>query len=249
MKDLKDQLNKGQRAAADAGSSKGSGYYNKPVIIAVIAICAILLIGMIVAIILGLRFTNKAVEVFDDPANTTYSYNLTGGSYTSLFETTTIPGEVSTTETVKEFSYGVVAGNNYQSDFSGLKFYGSQGWVLQDHNSVSSPGNGTIYDMYGTSEDGETSVIVMYYPLNQKYSTVTSMLKAMESSTSGTVLNDTISVRKARHNFTGYMYSTESNGTTTYSEVIGTEVNGYALIIQAKAWTTNQLSAAMAYFK
>lgn len=248
MKDLKDQLNKDSHTTVVGGSSKGSGYYNKPVIIAVIVICAILLVGVVLFFVLFGRFTNKAVEVFDDPStNPTYSYN--GGAYSNAIESTTVPGAVSTTEAVKEFTYGVVAGNNYQSDFSGLKFYGAQGWRLQDHSSLSAPGNGTIYDMYGTSEDGQNSVIVMYYPLNQKYTSVASMLKAMEGSASGTVLNDTITVRKAGHNFTGYMYSVESNGTTTYSEVIGTEVNGYALIIQAKGWTTNQLSAAMAYFK
>lgn len=251
MKDFKDQLNRAQ-SIADEGNSKRGSYYNKPAIAVVTAICLVILAMVIVMLVIFGKACNTAADVLlDDSSNSTYANNLYSGQYSGYsgtYQTTEAQTE-KTNAAPADFSYGVVAGTNYESSFSGLKFYGPSGWILQDHSALGSSSNGTLYDMAAQSADGETSVAVLYYPLNSKYKSAPAMLKAMQANTDGTILNDSVSIRKGGNSFTGYIYSNNESGTTTYSEVIGTEVDGYILLIQAKAMSSNELSAAIAYFR
>ncbi len=252
MKDFKDQLNRAQ-SIADEGNSKRGSYYNKPAIAVVTAICLVILAMVIVMLVIFGKACNTAADVLlDDSNNSTYANNIYSGQYSGYsgnYQSNTAEQTEKTNAAPADFSYGVVAGTNYESSFSGLKFYGPSGWILQDHSALGSSSNGTLYDMAAQSSDGETSVAVLYYPLNSKYKSATAMLKAMQANTDGTVLNDSVSIRKGGNSFTGYIYTNNENGTTTYSEVIGTEVDGYVLLIQAKAMSSNELSAAIAYFR
>ncbi len=253
MKDLKSQLNKGQQAQP-ASRLPRIQWTKKNIIIAVA--CGMFALILIFALIFMITFFGKAADrLASDDGTPRYAMSQQGqyGGYSGGFNTTDLTEDgiedPAVAESPKAFEYGAVAGNNYQSAFSGVKFYAPTDWNVQDHSALGSSSNGTIYDMAATSADGETSVAVIYYPLNSQYKSASSMLNAMKKNTAGEMLNDTVSIRKGGKNFTGYLYTVEQNGTTTYSEVIGTEVNGYIVIIQAKGWTTNQLSAAMSYFK
>lgn len=251
MKDFNEQLNRAERAAASGKGKRGSTV-NKPVVAAIVSFCVVVLALLIVMIVVFAKFFNQATDVLLEDSGTKNSFGNTYNGYAGSYEAynnNTAGTTSKTTPVPADFSYGVVAGTNYESSFSGLKFYGPKDWTLQDHTALGSSSNGTLYDMAGQSGDGQTSVAVLFYPLNRKYSSSTAMLKAMQANTEGTILNDTVSLRKGGNNFTGYVYTAEESGTTTYNEVIGAEVNGYILIIQVKAWTSNQLSAAVAYFR
>lgn len=242
-------------------SSLGDGG-NKPLVIAVVGIIAIILAFFILMGILFFHFIGRFVD--DDSSNsqmTTMTYSIkqrsdfqngysgripseSGENSYGLYgeedeeeaeETSKLPKVTSNYGTGSEFVYGTVKGSRYQSKFSGITFDAPKGWTLKGA-SKSSVTPTTVLDLDARSSSGAMTVKLQYFTLSGgNYTSSAQVLKALRGQLDSSVEVESKKKEIAGNNFVGFAFDGMNGQDVARSEILVTQVNGYALVLQVVA--------------
>ena len=247
---------------------------NKPLIAAGIAIAAVFLLFIIGMGVLFASFLNRFAE--DDSstgqvttmtysikqrsdftggytgrtvyANTESAYDLYGEDAADMEGETTLPNVTSNYGTGSEFQYGTIKGNKYKSSFSGMTFDAPGGWTLKGATkSTVTPTS--VLDLDARNSTGSMSVKLQYFALSGgNYSSTNQVLKALKAQLGSDVQVESKSKTISGLNFTGFAFDGVNVQDTARSQVMVTEVKGYALVLQVVAPSQNDINNILKNF-
>jgi len=227
---------------------------NWPVIIAVIFVI-LFAIGMTAFIGFGLtRILDVGIELASEEyealsgietvttANMEDIYNAVyGDGEYSIESATDENGNVvyNGSAATAEYTPGTVSGTVYYSSFSGVTFSAPSGWTL-------AAGNGTTSepDLVARDSAGTMSVKIQFFELGTTYNSYSDVIAALKSQVSDQVTNGSVSQNIGGRNCKGFTFQ----GSSAYSEILGCDVNGFAMIIQIIVPSSSDLSTVVGYF-
>ena len=248
---------------------------NRPLIAAGIGIAVVFLLFLIGMGILLTSFLGRFAE--DDTATgqvTTITYSIKqrsdfqngyagrtlSGNVGSAYELygeegaadmegeTTLPKVTSNYGTGSEFEYGTIKGNTYKSKFSGITFDAPSGWTLRGA-SKSTVTPTSILDLDARNSTGTMSVKLQYFSLSGgNYKSSGDVLNALYKQVGSDVEVKATSHKIAGNNFTGFAFDGMNGQDMARSEVLVTQVNGYALVLQIVAPTQKDIDNILKNF-
>lgn len=235
---------------------------NKPIIAAGIGIAVVFLLFLVGMGILLVSFLGRFAE--DDTATgqvTTFTYSIkqrsdfqngyagrtfagnVGNAYELYGEEgaaemegeTTLPKVTSNYGSGSEFEYGTIKGSTYKSEFSGITFDAPSGWTLRGA-SKSTVTPTSVLDLDARNSTGTMSVKLQYFSLSGgNYTSSGQVLNALKAQVGDGVKVEGKSKKIAGNNFTGFAFDGMNGQDAARSEVLVTQVNGYALVLQVVA--------------
>lgn len=181
--------------------------------------------------------------------NVANAYDLYGEEGAAEMEgETTLPKVTSNYGSGSEFEYGTIKGNTYKSTFSGITFDAPNGWTLRG----ASKGTVTptsVLDLDARNSTGSMSVKLQYFSLSGgSYKSSGEVLNALYAQVGDGVDVEATSKKIAGNNFTGFAFDGVSGQDTARSQVMVTQVNGYALVLQIVAPTQKDIDNILKNF-
>ena len=244
---------------------------NKTVIAAVVAIVAVILLFLIGVGILFVHTLNRFAE--DDSAQvTTITYSIktrptgydfgngsvtAGGNAYDLYGEegaaemegeTTLPKVTNNYGTGSEFQYGTIKGSKYTSKFSGLTFEAPKGWTLQGA-SKGSVSPTSVLDLYAYNSNKTMTVKLQYFSLEGgSYTSTGQIINALKAQVGDDVETKTVTKRIGSRTFSGFAFDGMNGQDTARSQIMVTQVEGYALVLQVVAPTQNDIDNILKNF-
>lgn len=241
---------------------------NRPIIAAGIALAVVFLMFIIGMGILAVSFIGRFAE--DDSAQiTTITYSIksrtmydqyTGRTVGNAYELygeegaadmegeTTLPKVTSEYGTGAEFEYGTIKGNTYKSKFSGITFDAPSGWTLKGANK-SSVTPTSILDLDARNASGSMSVKLQYFSLSGgNFTNTKQVMNALKAQVGNDVEMQTKIKVVSGLNFAGFAFDGMNGQEVARSQVMVTEVNGYALVLQIVAPTQKDIDNILKNF-
>ena len=241
---------------------------NRPIVAAGIAIAAVFLLFIIGMGILVVSFIGRFAED-DSPQISTVSYSIksrtmldqyTGRTIGNAYELygeegaadmegeTTLPNITSEYGTGAEFEYGTIKGNTYKSKFSGITFDAPSGWTLKG----ASKGTVTptsVLDLDARNSSGSMSVKLQYFSLSGgNYTSTKQVMNALKAQVGNDVEMQTKIRVVSGLNFAGFAFDGMNGQEVARSQVMVTEVKGYALVLQVVAPTQKDIDNILKNF-
>lgn len=180
---------------------------------------------------------------------TNNAYDLYGEEGAAELEgETTLPKVTSNYGTGSEFQYGTIKGTTYKSKFSGITFDAPKGWTLTGATkSTVTPTS--VLDLDARNSTGSMSVKLQYFSLSGgSYSSTNQVLNALKAQ----VGSDAEITSKSRTisglNFKGFAFDGLNGQESARSQVMVTQVQGYALVLQVVAPTQSDVDNILKNF-
>lgn len=246
MKDLKKQL-----STTEQGTSRGEGGGDgarKGILIAAIVLFVLFIMFAIVAVFFlidkgfsaSTQFASQALETtreFTYADSSAYGYSDT--------DTATATAASGSSGSSGSITAGTVSGTTYSSAFSGISFSAPSSWTVKaGDGDISNP------DLEAHNASNTMSAEAQYFDLSgSNYSKASQVVSALKNQVdSDTIVKDNVSVSIGGHKFKGFIFKGTSDGSTVYSEILGADVSGYALVIQIIAPTSSNLTTIVNMF-
>ncbi len=170
------------------------------------------------------------------------AYDLYGEEGAAEMEgETTLPKVTSNYGSGSEFEYGTIKGNTYKSN-------APSGWTLKGA-SKSTVTPTSVLDLDARNSTGSMSVKLQYFSLSGgNFENSGEVLNALYKQVGSDVEVKATSEKIAGNNFTGFAFDGMNGQDTARSEVLVTQVNGYALVLQIVAPTQKDIDNILKNF-
>ncbi len=212
-------------------------------LIIILAVFFVLLITIgTVLLVRQMNMTEQAVDALPNletsqvsDGNLNYSAN---GSYdTGSYESGSYDAAGGTS--ASGYPQGTVSGTTYHSSFAGVTFTAPSDWSVTSSST---------FDLEAKSADNNSNVKIEFLSTTGgQYGSAAEVIAALKSSID--VSDDNIHETIGGHDFVGFRFKGDNgNGSNAYSELLGTDVNGYAMIIQIIAPSVSDINTILGMF-
>ncbi len=233
---------------------------NWPIVVGAIFLGLTLVAVLILGIILLDKAANKAVEtlnyanesmqslsqVYDENQEVVDAYGQIVDQYVSGG---TLVGPAAAGEGAEEdmagamYTPGKVKGTTYTSSFSGITFAAPGNWSV-------AAGNGTTSapDLVARNASGTMSVKIQYFELNDDFSSAKDVVGALKAQVEETVTDESVKANVGGNNCKGFIFQGSNGADTAYTEILGCDLNGFAMVIQIIAPKPSDLNTVLDMF-